>query len=197
MYVRRLRWANEILTELSAAGADVGKFDKRVLLRESNAVVVSESDGLVYLAAYFDQLFERLGIDRNAFPSLVEQQASFFDSSQARIDRMTKDGAAFISDVETFRRVFRSRSGITVSTIHGIKGAEFDTVIAYAMLDGMVPHFNDADQIDSGKKLLYVIGSRARKHLHLVAERGRARGSWTDYDTAVPLKDLNFGYDPL
>lgn len=198
MYVRRLRWANEVLIELSAAGVDVARFDKRVLLRESNAVVISETDGLGYLTTYFDQLFERLEIDRDAFPSLMEQRTSFFESSQVRIDRMTKDGAEFISDIETFRRVFRSRSGITVSTIHGIKGAEFDTVIAYALLDGMVPHFNDAEQINSGKKLLYVIGSRARKHLHLVAERGRERGgSWPDYDTAVPLKRLSFAYDTL
>ena len=71
------------------------------------------------------------------------------------------------------RKVFESRTGITVSTIHGVKGAEYDTVIAYALLEGMVPHFADSDGEVSANKLLYVIASRARKNLHLIAERGR------------------------
>jgi superfamily I DNA/RNA helicase len=49
-----------------------------------------------------------------------------------------------------------------VSTIHGVKGGEYDTVISFGLLQDMVPNFNDPSD-DSAKKLLYVIGSRARK----------------------------------
>jgi DNA helicase-2/ATP-dependent DNA helicase PcrA len=80
---------------------------------------------------------------------------------------------------QIFRRVFENRNGIAVSTIHGTKGDEFETVIAYALLEGMVPNFNDPDQQDSAKKRLYVIASRARKNLHLISERGRMRGGAT------------------
>lgn len=91
--------------------------------------------------------------------------------------------------------MFRHRTGITVSTVHGVKGGEFDTVIAYGLLDGIVPHFADPDQERSAKKLLYVIGSRARKNLHLIAERNRSKRWNESYDTALPLRDLSFDYD--
>ena len=57
----------------------------------------------------------------------------------------------------------------------------FDAVIAYGLLEGMVPHFSDPAQIETAKKLVYVVSSRARKNLHLISERGRSRGWSGDY----------------
>ena len=120
----------------------------------------------------------------------------FFESSQSRIDRLRKEGAEFIGDVESFRNVFQSRTGITISTIHGVKGAEFDAVIAFALLEDMVPHFNDPNGQVSAMKLLYVIGSRARKNLHLVSERGRVRQySGKEYVSTLKLAACNFDYN--
>lgn len=50
-------------------------------------------------------------------------------------------------------KVFRERTGITVSTIHGVKGAEYDVVIAFGLLQGMVPHFTEAASLDAANKL--------------------------------------------
>nr|AJW29882.1 ATP-dependent DNA helicase [Ochrobactrum sp. LM19] len=66
-------------------------------------------------------------------------------------------------NIAMFRKVFSERGGITVSSIHGVKGAEYDVEIAYGLLDGMLPHFTDADQDGSARKLLHMICSRARK----------------------------------
>lgn len=67
------------------------------------------------------------------------------------------------------------------------------------MLQGMVPHFSDEAAEDGGitaaKRLLYVIGSRARKHLHLISEQRRARGRYGVYSTTDVLLGLNFDYD--
>ncbi|HHM7678836.1 TPA: 3'-5' exonuclease [Pseudomonas aeruginosa] len=52
--------------------------------------------------------------------------------------------------------MFRERTGITISTIHGVKGAEFDVVIAFGLLEGMVPHFNEANGHVAASKLLYM-----------------------------------------
>ncbi|SMQ71918.1 ATP-dependent helicase [Agreia sp. VKM Ac-1783] len=196
MFVRRLRWAGDILNDLDMAGIDTSRITRRSLLRESNSIDPPENEGLDYLRSYYRTLFARLDIDYSQYKTLQDHYNAFFASSQARISRLVAEGAPYVTDVAMFRRVFRPRSGITVSTIHGIKGAEFDTVIAFALLDGMVPHFSDHDQLDGAKKLMYVIGSRARKNLHLIAERGRTKkGNWPDYDTSVPLKALKFAYD--
>ena len=195
MYVTRLRWAQEILDELAHAGVDASAITKRSFLRASNSINSSEQEGLSYLIDYFDQLFVQLRVDFNVFPALKLQYDAFFASSSARVERLKKEGAEFIGDVEAFRRVFRKRTGITVSTIHGVKGAEFDTVIAYALLEGMVPHFSDPDKINSAKKLLYVIGSRARKNVHLISERGRTRYGNVQYDTTNVLRAVAFDYN--
>lgn len=196
MFVSRLRWAREILSELNAASISTEDLDPRSLLRLSNGIHPSALDGLDYLREYFDQFFERLRIDFSTVSTLVGQHEAFFRESQTRIDRLIREDTPFATDIEVFRKVFRPRSGITVSTIHGVKGAEFDTVIAFALMDGMVPHFSDADQLDGANRLLYVIGSRARKNLHLIAERGRNRGgSFGEYDTSIPLRNLSYNYD--
>lgn len=195
MYVRRLRWSSDIIADLDHNGASVAWTGPRSLLRFSNSIAVEAQDGLDYLHDYFGQLMKLLGIDFRSVKSLQEQHEAFFASSQVRIDRLVKEGAPFVSDVATFRRVFRHRTGITVSTVHGVKGGEFDTVIAYGLLDGVVPHFADPDQLGSANKLLYVVASRARKNLHLIAERNRARRRNEHYDTTIPLRDLAFDYD--
>lgn len=197
LYVRRLRWAKEILFELEAAGVSTAETTPKRLLRESNGITLAETDGLKYVELYFQALFSALGVEFSAFPPLQAQYDSFFESSTARIARLRKEGTQFIGGIDAFRRVFRDRSGITLSTIHGIKGDEYDTVIAYALLEGMVPHFADADGINSAKRLLYVVASRARKNLHLIAERGRLNGFGAEYVPTNVLRNYQFNYDTL
>ncbi|WP_348637348.1 3'-5' exonuclease [Aquimarina sp. 2201CG14-23] len=44
--------------------------------------------------------------------------------------------------MESFKKVFKQREGITISSIHGVKGAEYDTVIAFGILQGYVPRIH-------------------------------------------------------
>jgi superfamily I DNA/RNA helicase len=198
MYVRRLRWAGEMLKELKDAGIDISGLTRKLLLRECNSIKIDEADGLAYLRAFFEELFERLRVDFRIFSVLREHHDAFFESSEVRIARLTKEGAEFIGDISAFRRVFQSRTGITISTIHGIKGDEYDVVIAYALLEGMVPHFNDPDGGDSAMKLLYVIASRARKNLHLLSERQRTRwNNGPEYPPTSKLAECYYDYDSV
>lgn len=195
MYVRRLRWAGDVLKDLDVQGVDVSAITRKSLLRECNAIHLSETDGLDYLHAFFEELFTQLKIDFRMFAVLLEHHEAFFASSKVKMDRLIKDGVEFIGDVVTFKKVFQTRTGIVVSTIHGIKGAEFDAVIAYALLEGLVPNFSDPNGQDSAMKLLYVIGSRARKNLHLIAERGRYKWNKDEYQTTTRLAECVFDYD--
>lgn len=194
MYVKRLRWAGEVLKDLQDAGVSIS-ISRRALLYECNSITVTQLDGLEYLRQFFDTLFSRLSIEIEDFTQLSEHHQAFFESSQARITRLRSEGVEAISDISFFRKVFQNRNGITVSTIHGVKGAEFDVVIAYALLEGMVPHFNDPNGNESAKKLLYVVGSRARKNLHLFSENGRARGRSQVYSATKILAECEFEYD--
>jgi DNA helicase-2/ATP-dependent DNA helicase PcrA len=179
-YLRRLRWAGEVIEDLNSAGVDVSAFNRKHFLAECNAVMIDELDGLIYLRTFFDALFIRLEVSYLGIASLMEHHEAFFSSSEARLQRLQDDGVTAASDLSFFKKAFQARSGILISTIHGVKGAEFDVVIAHTLLEGMVPHFNDAGRDDSAKKLLYVIGSRARRHLHMFSETGRPRGQRGD-----------------
>ncbi|MDB5118861.1 MAG: ATP-dependent helicase [Sphingobacteriales bacterium] len=173
MYVRRMRWSREILSELDAAGVDVSNISNKEFLKICNSIEIIETDGLAYLKSFFNQICQQLKITLTSFPLLYEHFTSFFASSENRIEKLIKEGNTFIGEIENFRKVFRQRDGITVSTIHGTKGEEYDTVIGFGLLDGYVPHFNDDNGVENSKKLLYVLASRARKNLHLISEKQR------------------------
>jgi superfamily I DNA/RNA helicase len=197
MYVRRLRWSNEILNELDSEGVDVSNMTSKKFLRICNSFEIIETDGLTYLRTFFNQICEKLKIVVPNFPSLDEHFNSFFASSESRIQRLIDEGNPYIGDIENFRKVFRQRDGITVSTIHGTKGEEYDTVIGFGLLDGYVPHFNDNNGLENSKKLLYVLASRARKNLHLISERNRNVHKFYAPDGKPPtshLTDYNFKY---
>lgn len=197
LYLRRLRWAGEVISEMESVGVNVSRMSRKSLLRECNSILIEEANGLAYLRSFFSILFHRLGIEVSDFLQLQEHYQAFFESSESRISRLEREGFSAIGDVSFFRKVFQNHTGITVSTIHGVKGAEFDVVIAYALLEGMVPHFNDPAGEASAKKLLYVIGSRARKNLHLFSETGRRRGRYGVYEPTRVLEDCVFNYDEV
>jgi len=197
LFVRRLRWANEVIRDLEECGIDPSGLNGRELLRKSNSLTIDEDDGLAYLHTYFESLFGSLEIQYDIHESLLRHHTAFFESSAARVEKLRKEGPNYIGDIASFRRVFQPRSGITVSTIHGVKGAEFDTVIAFALLEGMVPHFADQGGRDSAMKLLYVTASRARKNVHLISERGRLRWKDNVYDPTVALAECSFDYDSI
>jgi superfamily I DNA/RNA helicase len=173
LYIRRIRWAKEVLTELTFVGATIDEILPKDLLRICNSIIIEEEDGLKYLKQIFDGILNQLKINISVFPSLIEHYQSFFSSSEARIARLQKEGNEFIGSIENFKKVFKQREGIKISTIHGVKGTEYDVIIGFGLLQNWVPHFNDSNGVINSKKMLYVLASRARKHLHIISESGR------------------------
>jgi DNA helicase-2/ATP-dependent DNA helicase PcrA len=174
LYIRRLRWANEVLNELFAAGVDTSNITNKSFLKFCNSITLEEEDGLKYLILFFAKICDYIKIDLKTFPSLEDHYKSFFESSKARIARLKKEGSDTIGSIVNFRKVFKQRDGVRISTIHGTKGTEFDTIIGFGLLDSWVPHFSDKKNGSvNSKKMLYVLCSRARKNLHLISEKGR------------------------
>lgn len=195
LFVRRMRWAGEVIAALSEADVNVGDLDRKALLRECNSIQIDETDGLTYLRMFFEEVLLKLGVDWRNNTNIRVHHDSFFESSQRRIARIVEEGSEAIAETVAFRRVFAEKSGITISTIHGVKGAEYDAVIAYGLLEGLVPFYGDRDKAAMARKLLYVVASRARKNLHLISERGRTK-RWGDaYLPTEVLSACSFGYD--
>ncbi len=175
IYIKRLRWASEVLSDMDFAQVDVSSLNEKQLLQAINSISIDESDGLSYLRSFFSTLFVNLNINFALYPMLKEHHDSFFNGTENRINRLRNENALFATDIEAFRKAFKPRTGVKVSTIHGVKGGEYDVVISFGLLQGLVPNFSDPS-VESSNKLLYVIASRARKNLHLISEKGRMFG---------------------
>jgi superfamily I DNA/RNA helicase len=92
----------------------------------------------------------------------------------------------------------KTASSIIVNTCMGVKGEEFETVIAYGLLRGYVPHWSaiiSGDERETSQRLLYVIASRAKLNLHLIAERGRVTNNGKPYEINQELDEVGFTYD--
>ncbi|CAN5646521.1 hypothetical protein BH10ACT1_BH10ACT1_07360 [soil metagenome] len=73
------------------------------------------------------------------------------------------------------RRVFGRESdpeGITLSTIHRVKGREWDRVLIFGVSDGVVPHRLSTD-IEEERRVLHVGITRGRHRVAVLADRSR------------------------
>ncbi|MEM5504893.1 ATP-dependent helicase [Shewanella frigidimarina] len=196
LYVRRSRWANEIIDDLHSCNISTD-LSSRHMLKTINLIkkTLIEKDGLNYLRLFFDVLFTSFKINYSLNLMLNEHHNAFFASSMTRIGKITAENASYDGSIETFKKVFSPKTGITVSTIHGVKGTEFDAVIGYGLLDGFVPHFSEPST-DSAKKLIYVLSSRAKKHLCLISELSRIdKYTKKSRPSTLVLKSHKFNYN--
>ncbi|HEY0701476.1 MAG TPA: UvrD-helicase domain-containing protein, partial [Candidatus Acidoferrales bacterium] len=124
----RLRWANEVLSDLGAF-ADVSLPDEfmtpRRLLRLTNAIYSNQTDGIAYLREVFSQFLNHLRVDIDSCNALKSALDLFFQKAG---DALSAGDSGMPSDLHSFKRFFSHPSGVVVSTCHGVKGEEYDTV---------------------------------------------------------------------
>lgn len=195
MYFVRGRWVIELINELESLGVEILlEVDRKpnVLLKIINSISSEEEDGLAYLEECFKSLLVQLNVEIERNPTLKLHREYFFESSRKRLEKSEFD---YAKDITSFKRLFSHSSGVVVNTCHGIKGEEFHTVIAFGLLHGYIPNWNEEDALNASRKLLYVICSRSKKHLHLIAENGRTTRGGRPYSITGHLKDLNYTYD--
>jgi hypothetical protein len=197
----RARCAADVIVDLEfLLGISVpdGISSPRRLLRTVNQLQSTKTDGLPYLREIFSMFLEVCSIGLETHLALKESYELFFEKAESRLEELEND---MPTSADSFRKIFSHPSGVVVNTCHGVKGEEFDTVIAFGLLRGYVPHWSviihgtneQAAQRES--KLLYVVASRAKRHLHLIAEDGRVTKSRHRYQTSTLLGRIDFDYD--
>lgn len=94
---------------------------------------------------------------------------------------------------------FQEKDGVVVSTIHGTKGEEYDTVIAFGLLKGYVPNWDVIINhphlaCSEERELLYVLCLRAKNNLFLFSETGRRTQKGNQYTASETLQRTNYNY---
>ncbi len=86
------------------------------------------------------------------------------------------------------RRVFHREAaagGVTLSTVHRVKGQEWDRVAVFGATAGLMPHRLAAD-IEEERRVLHVAITRARHRAVVLADRGRPSPFLAELDGTAP-----------
>jgi len=199
-YRARLRLAGEVVNNLEhAIGRELDSEQRvpRRILRIRNSIYSNEEDGIKYLQDVIAQFLDILSVNVDDHESVRDSLQNYYD---AATERLSKPEYTVPSDVESLRNFFRHPAGVVVNTCHGIKGEEYTTVICFGLLRGYVPNWKEIYDYDTDDeweawKMLYVVLSRAKLNIHLIAEKGRTTTKGIPYETTRELTNVNFTFD--
>lgn len=82
---------------------------------------------------------------------------------------------AILSD-DKLKNQRQSKDGVLLSTIHSVKGLEFDVVFVVGLEEGLFPNtfrFEQEEEIEEERRIAYVAVTRARKKLFLTSTKSR------------------------
>ena len=168
---------------------DIDNYEFLKLILNSRTCDVIGTD---YLKNSLYNFFNLLGVI-NIFQSKIDE---FMEETESRIDTYEKFGLE--DDRLALERTLRSKEGIVISTAHSVKGEEYRAVIAFGLLEGLIPHWqsiNRGTAREDTKRLLFVICSRAKEKLFLIAENGRYNFFDQEYEINEDIKEiLDAGY---
>ena len=200
IYSSRYRWANELIENFRVFTNTefIEKYRiERNLLRLINSIKSEQTEGIDYLVDCFDQFLSAVKIDYTKYPQLVENRKLFFDNIESRLN---DPDFKVPSDIQSFKSFYREMTGVIINTCVGVKGEEFKTVIAYGLLYGYIPHWNEifsGNATNASKKLMYVICSRAKTNLHLISETGRTTRRGDALTITPELASKIYEYDEI
>jgi DNA helicase-2/ATP-dependent DNA helicase PcrA len=83
---------------------------------------------------------------------------------------------SFLVHVDVIRQELREKSndekGVTLSTIHGVKGMEFKNVFIVNCNEGVIPHINSIQEnLEEERRLFYVAVTRAINNLNMYSTK--------------------------
>ena len=124
----------------------------------------------------------------------LDLKKMYDDFLEKMTNRLENENYQLTDDLSTFKKMFKEKEGVVINTCHGVKGEEYQTVIAFGLVYGKIPSvYIESDKRDEeANKLLYVIASRAKSRLYLFSEKGRVY--WDNgvrqYVDAFPTRQL-------
>ena len=174
-------------------------FDNLSVLKTINGIVQKNKykDGIDCLYTVFSSI---MSCSRGYISSDDVIMRSFKEFIEKTENRIEKNNLS--RDYDSITKCFDEKKGIVITTIHGTKGEEYDTVIAFELLNGILPHWDyimkaglKTQRRDTTNRLLYVLCSRAKKNLYLFSETGRYTNSGYPLTATDELKQHCYPYD--
>lgn len=171
----------EIIDQFDTEQHIILQYNEIELLNLIWSDLIYKNEATEFLEFNLNRIFNKLGI-LNLFKRDI---LDFIQGTKDRIERYKNIGVE--NDRMFFERTLRSKQGVVISTIHGVKGEEYGTIIAYGLLEGYIPHFKsifekgDSFARQESMNLLFVSCSRAKEKLFLIAENGHKTKRGDEY----------------
>lgn len=91
----------------------------------------------------------------------------------------------------------RQSDMLTLTTMHGAKGLEFDTVFVIDLVDGIIPYHKSTQQeeVEEERRLLYVAMTRAKHYLYLYIPKQKHGKSAEVSPFVLEIKQADFQKD--
>lgn len=172
-------------------------FDCFSLLKIINSVIKpADANGIEVYKNVIKKIMTSLKIDLSNEETLNSCYEQFLEQTIDRVDKYSLSVTCC-----DLTNLFEERHGIVINSIHGVKGEEYNTVIAFSLLNGIIPHWdniiNKGDRKINAFKLLYVLGSRAKENLYLISEKGRTTRTGNLYTPTDEVVSINWEYSKL
>ena len=171
----RRKEANEVINMMKEDyGINISDtITKLDVLKEINSTNFIADDGISTLKNAINNVLRLMQIKPDDLFEKARKQ--FFEKINQRVTEHKLPYGC--NDME---RCFKEKTGVVISTIHGVKGEEYTTVIGFDLLNGHLPHWDyiyddgmKRIRHEETNKMLYVMCSRAKENLYLFAENGR------------------------
>jgi DNA helicase II / ATP-dependent DNA helicase PcrA len=124
--------------------------------------------------------------------SLLDQSRGAEGSSHLDDLEALEQVAALHPDPATFEPWLRAAfgreadpGGVTLSTVHRVKGMEWDRVVVYGASTGIIPH-RLAEDVEEERRVLHVAVTRGREEVVVLADRSRPSPFLAELDGSAP-----------
>ena len=183
--------ANEIISEISIYVGRQLNIEDIALLDIILQAKEDKEKGSEFVKCGIDNILNSLQFKLTDHVDLNKMYNDFFEKMNYRLENKKY---RLTDDLGTFKKMFKEKEGVVINTCHGVKGEEYQVVIAFGLVYGKIPsiYIEGTRQDEETNKLLYVIASRAKSRLYLFSEKGRKywdRGL-REYFEAFPTRQL-------
>ncbi|EKN4691346.1 ATP-dependent helicase [Yersinia ruckeri] len=190
-YNLRQNLVRDFLKELNGSAPSTDSLSPKKIMKCVNIIAMSanyDCDIDCWIDEVVTMFCNVVGLDKNTESYFYKEKISLISSTNKRMDKYKMDYKA--KDLHSF---FNSKKGIKITTCHSTKGDEYEVVICTGLLNGKIPNWNDIIGCDTAhqnyvaRRLLYVVSSRAKKHLYMISETGYKTKSGYPYKTTPQL----------
>ncbi len=177
-------------------------YKRQILKREKTIAQIIED--ILEETGYKNELLEEGEVEAETRLENIEELINKATSFEVEYDSVGEDDgdilSAFLEEVALVADIDRfdeNESKVTLMTLHGAKGLEFDNVYMVGMEDGLFPSYMSINSIDDTdveeeRRLCYVGITRAKKHLTLTCARCRMVNGEMRWSTVSRfIKDLS------